>query len=132
MHKLFTDGGSRGNPGKAAIGYLLFNDQGELVDSGGKYLGIATNNFAEYTALITGINLAISHGVKDLVCTLDSELVVKQLNGQYKVKHPQIRPLYEQVKSLIPSLEHVTFKHVLRSENAKADAIVNEVLDKQG
>lgn len=131
IYILHTDGGSRGNPGPAASGYLLYKDDYTPVAEGGEYLGRQTNNFAEYMGLIAGLKLAIQHDVKELVCKLDSELVVKQVNGVYKVKHPDIKPLYEQVRALIPSFEKVTFTHVLRADNAAADAKVNEVLDSQ-
>ncbi|MBL8015312.1 MAG: ribonuclease HI family protein [Candidatus Doudnabacteria bacterium] len=128
MHYLFTDGGSRGNPGNAATGYLLYNEK-ELVEKGGDFLGQQTNNFAEYTGLASGLRLALKHGVTELICKLDSELVVKQLNGQYKVKHPDIKPLHAVVKELAAQFKSVKFTHVLRAENKEADAIVNEVLD---
>lgn len=128
MFILHTDGGSRGNPGPAATGYLLYED-GKLVDSGGDYLGTATNNFAEYTALISGLKMALKHDIQDLTCKLDSELVVNQLNGKYKVKHEAIKPLHAQVKELVVKFPKIVFTHVLRSENREADRIVNEVLD---
>lgn len=130
MHTLHTDGGSRGNPGPAAIGYLLYDENMELVDSKGEFLGDKlTNNFAEYHALIAGLQLAIKHGVHELTCKLDSELVVKQVRGEYKVKHPDIKPLYLQVMELTHSFKSVKFVHVLREYNKAADKIVNEVLD---
>ncbi len=131
MFILHTDGGSRGNPGPAATGYLLYED-GKLVDSSGDYLGTATNNFAEYTALISGLKMALKHDIQELTCKLDSELVVNQLNGKYKVKHEAIKPLHAQVKELAVKFPKITFTHVLRSENREADRIVNEVLDAQG
>lgn len=130
MFILHTDGGSRGNPGPAATGYLLYED-GKLVDSSGDYLGTATNNFAEYTALISGLKMALKHGVTELTCKLDSELVVNQLNGKYKVKHEAIKPLHAAVKEQAAKFSKVVFTHVLRSENREADRVVNEVLDAQ-
>lgn len=126
---LYTDGGARGNPGPAGIGYVL---QIETADTHavGEYIGETTNNQAEYTALIKGLKKAQQQGVTQLRCFLDSELVVKQLNGQYKVRHPDMLPLYDQVQKLKSGFTSITFSHVQRSKNAKADALVNQAIDK--
>lgn len=131
MFNLFTDGGSRGNPGKAACAFYLFDENKELIDKGGQFLHIATNNVAEYSGLILGLTHAKTHGVKELQCNLDSELIVKQLNGLYKVKHPAMKPLYDQVIELKQVFMKITFVHIPREQNSFADALVNEVLDAQ-
>lgn len=128
MFKLFTDGGSRGNPGNAAIGYFLFEDD-NLVDFGGEFIGTNTNNNAEYNGLIAGLKLAKKNKVEELECFLDSELVVKQLNGEYKVKHPDMKKLFDEVQNLKTDFETLSFKHVRREHNKHADKMVNIVLD---
>lgn len=130
MHKLYTDGGARGNPGPAATGFLVYDQDDQLVASGSEYLGIATNNLAEYKALISGLKLALDHNVTDLSCFLDSELVVKQLKGEYRVKHPDLKPLFAEVMELRGKFERLSFTHVPRSQNKEADRLVNEELDK--
>lgn len=125
--KLFTDGGSRGNPGLSAIAFVLYNDN-ELVDIGAKFLGIATNNFAEYNALIEGLKLAKKY-TDELECVLDSELVVKQVNGIYKISSPDIKPLFDKIKALKPEFKKITFTHVRREQNKIADKMVNIILD---
>lgn len=129
MHKLFTDGGSRGNPGPAAIGAFIFDENDGLVTFLGEYLGEETNNFSEYTGLIRGLKLATKEGIDSIDCFLDSELVVKQLNGQYKVKNENIIPLFKQVEKLKAEFKNITFNHVRREKNKHADRMVNVVLD---
>lgn len=129
MFKLFTDGGSRGNPGPAATGYFLFDRKDKLVNFGGEYIGSTTNNIAEYLALLRGIKLAKKHEVDSLTCYLDSELVVKQLNGEYKVKNENIKPLYEKVIDFKDKFEELAFIHIPREKNAFADRMVNIILD---
>ncbi|MBE0573279.1 ribonuclease HI family protein [Candidatus Dojkabacteria bacterium] len=125
--KLFTDGGSRGNPGSSAAAFLLFNDN-DLIDLGAKFLGSATNNFAEYNALIEGLKLAKKH-TDSVACFLDSELVVKQINGEYKVSSADIKPLVSKVKELAKDFSSISFTHVPRAENKHADKLVNIILD---
>lgn len=129
MHYLFSDGGARGNPGPTGIGALLFNDTHQLVDFLGMYLGDQTNNVGEYTALLEGLKMAAKNGVEELTCTLDSELVVKQINGEYKIKEPTLQRLAAQVKHEVGNFKSVTFKHTLRAGNKFADKMVNTVLD---
>lgn len=129
MYKLFTDGGSRGNPGKAAIGYFLFDKEDKLVDFGGEYIGENTNNNAEYNGLIAGLKLAKKNDVKEINCNLDSELVVKQLNGEYKVKHPDMQTLFAKVEELKKNFTEIKFTHVRREFNKHADKMVNTILD---
>ncbi|MDR2714370.1 MAG: 6-carboxytetrahydropterin synthase QueD [Coriobacteriales bacterium] len=129
---LNTDGGSRGNPGISGIGFALAAvDDDQLVPlcSGGAYIGVATNNHAEYQALIWGLRNALESDVKIIDVYADSELVVKQLNGEYKVKNEGIKPLYAQARALLGAFESYTVNHVLREENAAADALANEAMD---
>ncbi|HXF33628.1 MAG TPA: ribonuclease HI family protein [Candidatus Acidoferrales bacterium] len=126
---LFADGGSRGNPGPAALGARLVDADGNVLREIAEYLGITTNNVAEWSALIAGLEAAIELGVRDLGVRLDSELVVKQLSGEYRVKHPNLQPLHARAKSLLRRFERVDVAHVRRKENADADALVNRALD---
>lgn len=130
-YKLFTDGGARGNPGPAAAGVVLKDDGGKVVKEMGMYLGICTNNEAEYRALILGLKMALKQEVSELECFLDSELVVKQLNGKYKVKNPNLKVFFDSVKKLEFEFSDVTYKHVFRTNNKEADSVVNQVLDAQ-
>lgn len=126
---MFADGGSRGNPGPAAAGAVVFDDAGVLLREVGTYLGVATNNVAEWTGLVTGLEAALDLGVDDLSVRLDSELVVKQINGAYRVKNEGLIPLHAKAKALLRKFAHVDVKHVPRKQNAVADALVNQVLD---
>lgn len=129
---LYTDGGARGNPGPAAAGVVVLED-GEIVAHKSKYLGETTNNQAEYQALILGLKLLHKEfgDYITVIAHLDSELVVKQLNGEYKVKNAEILPRYEEVKKLAKGFEKVSFVHVRREKNHQADALVNQCLDKE-
>ncbi len=129
--KLFTDGGSRGNPGPAATGVVLLDMEDNVVKKSSKYLGETTNNQAEYQALQEGLELAASIGVKELEVYMDSELIVKQINGLYKIKNLDLKPLYDEVKKLASGFSKITFTHVPRAMNKLADALVNECLDSQ-
>lgn len=126
---LFADGGSRGNPGPAASGAVLYDEGGAVLQEIGTYLGVATNNIAEWTALLEGLKAAVALGVDELAVRMDSELVVKQLSGAYRVKHPGLIPLHAQAKSLLRKFARVDVRHVPRKQNAAADAVVNQVLD---
>jgi ribonuclease HI len=126
---LFADGGSRGNPGPAASGAVLVGPDGEVIDEVGEFLGIATNNVAEWTALCIGLERAIERGIVRLAVRMDSELVVKQMRGEYRVKHASLQPLHRRAQSLLRKFEHVDIKHVPRKQNALADSVVNQVLD---
>ena len=128
-YTLYTDGGSRGNPGHAAIGGVLRDEHGTEVDRFSTYVGIQTNNEAEYAALIEGLRRAQTSAPTALHCFLDSELVVKQLNGEYRIKQEHLRELAMSVRTLTESLGEVTFSHVRREQNTEADALVNEALD---
>ncbi len=128
---LFADGGSRGNPGPAASGAVLVDPNGAILDEVGRYLGVATNNVAEWTALCIGLERAKERGIRSLAVRLDSELVVKQMRGEYRVKHADLQPLHQRAKSLLRAFEHVDIKHVPRKQNALADRLVNDILDQE-
>lgn len=127
-----TDGGARGNPGPAAVGIVinkfLENNTTEIIKIG-KYIGATTNNIAEYTALIEALKAAREQKGTNLECLLDSELVVKQLNGQYKVKDVNLNKLWHEIKTLEKLFQKVSYTHIPREQNKQADKIVNEVLD---
>ncbi len=128
---LFADGGSRGNPGPAASGAVLVDPHGQVLDEVGRYLGIATNNVAEWTALCIGLERAKERGLRTLAVRMDSELVVKQMRGEYRVKHADLQPLHRRAQTLLRSFEHVEIKHIPRKQNGLADSLVNEVLDQE-
>jgi ribonuclease HI len=125
---VYCDGGSRGNPGPAAAGAVILRDK-EVVAELQDYLGIATNNVAEYTAVVIALQKLHQLGIAEADFFLDSELVVRQLTGVYKVKNPDMKRLFEQVKNLSVGLK-LSFTHVLREKNKHADRMVNECLDK--
>ena len=127
---LGCDGGSRGNPGPAATGYVLLDPAGQVVEARGTHIGSATNNVAEYRALIAGLESAARHGASPLVVCFDSELVVRQMTGQYRVKHDGLKPLHAEAKRALALLATVRFSSVPRENNAHADQLVNEALDK--
>lgn len=129
MHKIYTDGGSRGNPGNAAAAFYLFDEEDKILDFGGEYLGIQTNNYAEYQGLKLGLKAALKNLFWDLNCYLDSELVVKQLNGEYKVRDAVMLKEFTEVKELAQKFETITFNHVRREQNKLADKLVNIILD---
>jgi ribonuclease HI len=127
--KLSTDGGARGNPGPAAYGYVLETEDGRILDARGEKIGFATNNVAEYRALIAGLEAALAHGVTDLDVVSDSELLVKQMRGEYKVKNAALKTLSTQAAALGRGLDSVSYTAVRREHNELADTLVNEALD---
>lgn len=129
---LRTDGGARGNPGPAGAGFVLENPDGTIVCRAGRYLGETTNNVAEYRALLLGLETAVASGARPLVVYSDSELLVRQLNGAYRVKNEGLKPLFAEARRLIGVLREVTVVHVRRSENREADALANEAMDARG
>jgi ribonuclease HI len=131
-HRLYTDAGARGNPGPAGIGAVLLTAGGDVVEELGDFIGTATNNVAEYQALLNGLELALDHNVERLDVFLDSELVVRQVNGQYKVKDAGLKPLHQQACLLLSRFLEVDVKHVRREQNAEADRLVNEAIDAAG
>lgn len=130
MHYLNTDGGSRGNPGPAAIGGVI-KKGGEEVVTFSEYIGEKTNNQAEYAALIIGLKYAKKNKINQIVCRLDSQLIVKQLNGEYRVKHEMMKPLFDEVKKLEKEFDLIQYEHVRREKNKRADELVNNALDKK-
>src|SRR6201996_1579911 len=126
----YCDGGSRGNPGPAGFGVYIQDAAGMVLAELSQYLGTHTNNFAEYSALLAALEFAISEGHKSLRVVSDSELMVKQIKGQYRVNSPELRPLYEEAKSRIAKLESFRIEHVLRGKNANADRLANQAMDK--
>jgi ribonuclease HI len=127
--KLFTDGGSRGNPGPSAIGYVIMDMEDTVIEDKAQYLGVTTNNQAEYTALKMGLEACQRMGVKEVYSYLDSLLVVNQVNGSYRVKNQDLWPIHDAVNQLKDSFKKVHFKHVPREFNKLADAAVNRALD---
>jgi ribonuclease HI len=127
--KLSTDGGARGNPGPAAYGYVLETPDGTVLDARGETIGVATNNVAEYRALIAGLEAALERGVTELEVVSDSELVVKQMRGEYKVKNAALRELSLEAARLARKLRSVAYTAVRREHNELADRLVNEALD---
>ena len=127
--RLSTDGGSRGNPGPAAYGYVLEADDGTVLDARGETIGVATNNVAEYRALLAGLEAALDRGIEELEVVSDSELLVKQMRGEYKVKNEALRDLSAQASRLAGKLGSVSYKAVRREQNKLADQLVNEALD---
>jgi ribonuclease HI len=129
---LFSDGGSRGNPGQAAIAAILEDPaRGEVLREHALTIGVETNNVAEYRALIEGLKLAKEYAPNRLVCHLDSELVVKQLNGEYRVKMPAMQRYVDEVREIVQELSDVVFVHIPREDNHRADALVNRALDEE-
>jgi len=129
--RLFCDGGARGNPGPAGCGAVLYDGEGRMLEQRGEYLGRATNNVAEYRGLLLGLSLARAHGVQSLDVSLDSELIVRQINGQYKVRHPELRTLWDEVMRELRGFASWKVGHVRREQNAVADRLVNEAIDRQ-
>jgi ribonuclease HI len=125
----YTDGASRGNPGPAAIGVVLKDTKGNLLARISQRIGSTTNNQAEYTAVITALKKAISLGASNVELRADSELVVKQINGKYRVKKAHLRPLYQQVVRLIGSLENFRAVYIPRAQNSEADSLANKAFD---
>ena len=126
---MHTDGAARGNPGPAAIGVTLKDEKGNLLDTVSKYLGVTTNNQAEYRAVIAGLEKALKLGAKQVTLYSDSELVVRQILGRYKVKNAGLLPLYQEALKLIGKLDNFKAINVLRGKNAEADALANQALD---
>lgn len=127
---LWCDGGARGNPGPGAMAYVLVDPAGREIEARGEWLGDVTNNVAEYRGLLAGLEAARRHGVHRLHVRLDSELVVKQMNGEYRVKHEGLKPLHASARGAVGGFEEVRFEAVPRARNARADQLVNETLDR--
>ena len=125
------DGGSRGNPGPAAYGVLIRNSHGKVLAKLGEYLGRQTNNVAEYSGLLAALDWAVRENQPSLKVLSDSELLVRQMRGQYQVKDPDLKELFGKAQSLARKLQHFTIEHVRRESNREADRLVNNVLDRQ-
>jgi ribonuclease HI len=126
--KVNCDGGSRGNPGPSALGVVIATQDGQIIEEIGEYLGDQTNNYAEYSAVVAALEKLRDMDIYEADFYLDSELIVKQLNGEYRVRNENIKPLNTRVNDLADGM-NLTFTHVYRKDNKLADAIVNEVLD---
>jgi ribonuclease HI len=126
---LETDGAARGNPGLAGAGIIIKDEKGHRLETMHVFLGVATNNQAEYRALIEGLRAVARHNPGSVLVRMDSELVVKQMNGQYRVRHPEIIPLYQQAVEAASALPHVTFVHIPREKNPGADRLANLAID---
>ena len=127
--RLWTDGGARGNPGPAAFAYVLEADDGTVLDARGEAIGVATNNVAEYSALVAGLARAVEAGVRELEVRSDSELMVKQMRGEYRVKNRDLQSLFLDASRAAREIGRVTYTHVRREHNELADRLVNEALD---
>src|SRR5436305_12476865 len=125
-----VDGGARGNPGSAGYGAYIRGANGKPIAQLSEYLGIKTNNFAEYSALLAALEYAIAHGYRALRVISDSELMVRQMTGQYRVNSPDLKPMYEKARSLVRQLDKFTIEHVLRAKNQQADRLANDAMDR--
>ena len=125
-----VDGGARGNPGPAAIGVVVSDADGTVLDELGERIGVASNNVAEYRALLRGLERATALGAREVELVNDSELVARQVTGVYKVKHPAMKPLHEQALAALRGFDRWSIRSVPRARNARADALVNEALDR--
>jgi ribonuclease HI len=125
----YVDGGSRGNPGTAGYGVAITDENGDSVVNLSVFLGIRTNNFAEYSGLLGALNYAVSHGYRDLQIYADSELMVKQISGAYKVKSADLKPLFDQAREMISRLHSFRITHIPREKNREADRLANLAMD---
>lgn len=124
------DGGARGNPGPAGYGVYICDAKGAQIAQLSEYLGHKTNNFAEYSALLAALEYAVSRGHRALKVISDSELMVRQMTGQYRVSSPDLKPMYEKARSLVRQLDKFAIQHVLRAQNKYADKLANEAMDR--
>jgi len=127
---IYSDGGARGNPGPAGIGAVLYSEKGKVLASISEYLGVSTNNQAEYKALISALEKAQELKAEEVECFLDSELVVKQLNREYKIKNKDLAPLFLKIHNLSFSFKKITYHHIPRELNREADRLANEAMDR--
>ena len=131
MHSvvIHTDGGARGNPGPAGIGVVFFGEHGKIIQEFKAYIGEATNNVAEYKALVMALEQAHKLGFRDLHINMDSELIVRQMQGVYKIKEPALQVLAKQVLALSNHFDKISYRHVVREKNKEADRLVNQAID---
>jgi ribonuclease HI len=127
-----VDGGARGNPGPAAIGVVVSGPGGEVLEEVSEPIGVATNNVAEYRALLRGLDRAHALGAREVEIVNDSELVARQVSGAYKVKHPAMKPLHAEAMAALREFDSWRVRSVPRADNARADELVNEALDAEG
>lgn len=127
--KVYTDGASRGNPGKAGIGVIILDDSGQILAKENEYIGIATNNVAEYKAVILGLQKAVEIGATKVKLFADSQLLVRQLSGEYRVRNEGLKPLFLEVKKLSQEFEEFEAIHIPREENKEADGLANQALN---
>lgn len=127
--EIYIDGGARGNPGPAGIGVVILGEDGKKIKEFGKYIGEATNNIAEYNALLYGLEEALILRAQDVIINVDSELVAKQLSGDYRVKDSNIRPLFERAINMLSSFKKFEIKHIGRELNKEADKLVNKAIN---
>ncbi len=127
--ELYIDGGSRGNPGPAGIGVVILDASGKKIRDISKYIGETTNNIAEYNALLYGLEEALILRADDVKINLDSELVAKQISGDYRVKDPNIRPLFERALNMLKSFKSFEVEHIEREKNKEADKLVNKAIN---
>ena len=130
-HIIYVDGASRGNPGPASYGFAVIDAEGEILHEGSDYIGTTTNNVAEYTALIEALRYVLEKNISAVEIRSDSQLLVKQLTGEYKVRTPHIQELHEKARDLLRHLSFYVIKHVPRSQNKLADQLANEALDRR-
>ena len=130
---IYTDGASRGNPGPASYGFTISGENGKLLHEEGEYIGKATNNVAEYTAVIAALKLVkgkyAKHFPLEIKLFADSKLLAEQLSGSYKIKHPNLKPLFDQIKVLELEIGDISYTHIPRGKNAEADRLANKALD---
>jgi ribonuclease HI len=129
--RLHTDGGSRGNPGLAGIGVVITDERGQVLQRISTFIGRATNNVAEYAALIEGLETALAYEPAAVTIFMDSELVVRQINGQYRVRKPDLQPLHRRAMRLLARIPETAVQHVPRERNQGADRLANEAMDKK-
>jgi len=129
-YSIYTDGGSRGNPGPSGAGGIIINQEGFVIEEISEYLGRQTNNYAEYMALLLTLQRAVKLNIKSVKIFMDSELIVKQMKGEYKVKNESLKVINLQIVELLKLFENVTFTHVYREHNKHADSLVNKAIDK--
>jgi ribonuclease HI len=130
VHTAHIDGGARGNPGPAGYGLVIHDPTGHKITELGEYLGHRTNNYAEYQGLLAALRYALANGIKALRVISDSELLVRQMKGIYKVRHPELRKLYDEAQQMTRKLEHFEIRHALREHNRDADRLANEAMDR--
>ena len=129
--KLYTDGASRGNPGQAGAGAVLFDTEDQILEEKCRYLGEVTNNVAEYQALLMGLDMVLDQGIKEVAIFLDSELIVKQIQGEYRVKDKNLKVLFDQAQGFLQKFKEYTINHVPRAQNKVADQLANLAIDER-